>query len=670
MEFKFFEREEKIYWGDKKNYTYFAIGSEPNNNVRLLYVYDLYSQRTEKELLPSSYKFIELKSDPIATSELSAKYLGYKAVDDTGKWREIPQTVDGTRMLMIPNKFKDYESISMTESVREGINDKMLAKLKTKKFDIPTVLIGEDLSLEKEGLSKYVYFCPHCKIKYKQTDKSRYSCPNCGALAHGTHLIMKDYKDFLDKEYLRTYENVNTAITKDRFYFMAEHPDNEDGIILYKIVREVKANKGVVDIRYAIEYSLEYIIGQKMICYKHLKKSIKECDSFEALNINTKNITYPINILYDDCDNFFEFATKHQKFLKMSGFQSLLKFSSETYHIEGFFIVFLAIMQRYPVMEQIVKMGHSRIYFNLYNDMRLSLNKDEIARHVEKISQLVDNEASKGKDILRFPTFIGDYLIKKDAPLEEYYYWRDIYEITHITKEQFEKWTDSFNFAWINSQAGLADIGNIIKFDYPIEKLFSYIIKSSKNTKVSISRIITYLSDYLNMCDIAEITPDKFPKDLVKVHNDMADYFRRKEHSLKDKQLETIGTECEKYVIPDEEELDNVGIPKLFKELTIVFPKSEYDFIDEGTQQHNCVGSYPSSVRNGKCVIFFIRKKESPEKSFITAECKASGLGQCFYSNNRYVSDEEYRKFASYISKKINAGIASGKIHALSKISN
>lgn len=111
------------------------------------------------------------------------------------------------------------------------------------------------------------------------------------------------------------------------------------------------------------------------------------------------------------------------------------------------------------------------------------LNKDQINRNVEKISQLVDNEATKGKDALRFPMYIGDYLIKKDASLDEYYYWRDLYEITHITKEQFENFTESFNFAWVNSQTNMEDIGNILKFDYPLDKLFNYIVKQARKKK-------------------------------------------------------------------------------------------------------------------------------------------------------------------------------------------
>ena len=148
----------------------------------------------------------------------------------------------------------------------------------------------------------------------------------------------------------------------------------------------------------------------------------------------------------------------------------------------------------------------------------------------------------------------------------------------------------------------------------------------------------------------------------------MSTFFRKREKAEYDKKLTLIGNECEKYVVPDESELKNVGIPKLFEKMTVIFPKCEADFIDEGNQQHNCVGSYPNKVRSGQSVVFFIRYKESPTKSFITAECTHSGLGQCYYSNNRYVGDEDLVKFAKYIANKIKTGCTSGKIHALQNI--
>lgn len=54
-------------------------------------------------------------------------------------------------------------------------------------------------------------------------------------------------------------------------------------------------------------------------------------------------------------------------------------------------------------------------------------------------------------------------------------------------------------------------------------------------------------------------------------------------------------------------------------EFTIVVPEKLEDLIDEGKQQHNCVGShYNRSIADGENFVYFIRHTENKEKSYIT----------------------------------------------------
>lgn len=58
---------------------------------------------------------------------------------------------------------------------------------------------------------------------------------------------------------------------------------------------------------------------------------------------------------------------------------------------------------------------------------------------------------------------------------------------------------------------------------------------------------------------------------------------------------------------------------KCFDDYIVVVPQNVMDLIDEGFQQNNCVGYYYNgSIRNGDEYIFFLRKKDKPEKSYIT----------------------------------------------------
>ena len=48
-------------------------------------------------------------------------------------------------------------------------------------------------------------------------------------------------------------------------------------------------------------------------------------------------------------------------------------------------------------------------------------------------------------------------------------------------------------------------------------------------------------------------------------------------------------------------------------------PTTLKELIDEGEQQHNCIGHfYNNSMCKGEDFIYFIRKKNEPEKSYIT----------------------------------------------------
>ena len=68
-------------------------------------------------------------------------------------------------------------------------------------------------------------------------------------------------------------------------------------------------------------------------------------------------------------------------------------------------------------------------------------------------------------------------------------------------------------------------------------------------------------------------------------------------------------------------------------DFVVVVPQTMEDKAKEGQMQNNCVGYYyDNSIREGKNFIYFIRKKENPNKSYIT----------CRY-NVRYNDTVEYR---------------------------
>lgn len=85
---------------------------------------------------------------------------------------------------------------------------------------------------------------------------------------------------------------------------------------------------------------------------------------------------------------------------------------------------------------------------------------------------------------------------------------------------------------------------------------------------------------------------------------------------------------------------------KCFNNYIVVVPQNVMDLVNEGFQQNNCVGYYYNdSIRDGDECIFFLRKKDKPEKSYITCRyCVVTKeVEEARYKNNRDVdsADEE-----------------------------
>lgn len=90
----------------------------------------------------------------------------------------------------------------------------------------------------------------------------------------------------------------------------------------------------------------------------------------------------------------------------------------------------------------------------------------------------------------------------------------------------------------------------------------------------------------------------------------------------------------------------------------IVVPKTLQDFTDEGNMQHNCVGHfYHSTIAEGENLIYFIRKKSTPNHSYITSRysVRVEKTVETRKFANAYNDDEESRKLIKEIDKKITS---------------
>lgn len=90
--------------------------------------------------------------------------------------------------------------------------------------------------------------------------------------------------------------------------------------------------------------------------------------------------------------------------------------------------------------------------------------------------------------------------------------------------------------------------------------------------------------------------------------------------------------------------------------LVVVVPQNQEEKRDEGRQQNNCVGHYyDNSILRGENYIYFIRKADTPKKSYVTCRFNKDYKKTVEFRavNNRDVTDSEVYDFIKLIDNRI-----------------
>ena len=175
---------------------------------------------------------------------------------------------------------------------------------------------------------------------------------------------------------------------------------------------------------------------------------------------------------------------------------------------------------------------------------------------------------------------------------------------------------DVANIAYLNGHDGYYNISSIpaIKMEYKSFK--DYILYDAVRFGFAdcIHDFFTDWCDTLRMqYNIYGKVKDKYPENLPLLHNQLA-----------------YKTRLMKQKIDEINFSRNVERAKRYEgtcgEYLFVAPKQKQDFYDEATAQSNCLASYVGSFTEGRCIILFMRKKETPDIPYITIEVCADGV--------------------------------------------
>ena len=483
--------------------------------------------------------------------------------------------------------------------------------------------------------------CPYCHSGLKWTDP---------------YLVSeKKYKEIYD--YVSRKESV-TSIYHFKYkiqpFYYVEMSDDEQEMLIYRCTGTIsldKENNGVYEFK--ITHVTRFIPGKSFIGQKINRVRNSQVDPFDALGLNSK--TNKRTVVFKGCDNLSDFISKHKQFCKISGISDFLKVT----HIrnDSGFLFYLYLYFKYPVVELLLKMQYYTLVVQCYHKVSYGWNVSRIKDSFNALNKIFNTDTTKGSRSLKIPKYIGDYLNSKDCPLDVFISFCDIYELDKsLSKDNFEKiiQSESFKILSLNNSNRLYYLDAITQcmtFGYKFGELLNYLYKQfgrkslDKFSDYSLySNLVGYLYDYRHMCDLMEIEADKFPNNLIDVHDKLAASYKEKEDELNNLSIGKVAERYESIAI----DLNN----NKKSEYLIRLPRCSKDLIAEGQAQHNCVGSYISRVAGYKTVVFFVRTKEEPDSSFVTAEYLGGRVNQLFYKNNRPVSNKDIIDFANDFVKK------------------
>lgn len=114
-----------------------------------------------------------------------------------------------------------------------------------------------------------------------------------------------------------------------------------------------------------------------------------------------------------------------------------------------------------------------------------------------------------------------------------------------------------------------------------------------------------------------------FPENLLEKHDALAKQVKISRDRITDEKIMRQYTKLLKFEFDD-------------GQLFIRPAKSVNELIDESKQMSNCVRTYQDRYANGETGIFFIRKIDDPNKSYVTVELKGKLVKQVYAAHNRH----------------------------------
>ena len=187
----------------------------------------------------------------------------------------------------------------------------------------------------------------------------------------------------------------------------------------------------------------------------------------------------------------------------------------------------------------------------------------------------------------------------------------------------------------------------VYHYGYTFKKLGSYYLKMIKKyPKIDSRTLINIIDDYNESCtkllNIENNENNKYnlyPDNLITMHNRVTFYASQKKNDIMKKAFEKHSNLNKVYEFA----------PKN-SEFVIISPKEPVDLRNEGFALSHCVGTYVQKYSEGKSKIFFMRKKDAINQSYVTLELNADNIYiQGHGCNDRELTDKEMEFVNSWL---------------------
>lgn len=247
-----------------------------------------------------------------------------------------------------------------------------------------------------------------------------------------------------------------------------------------------------------------------------------------------------------------------------------------------------------------------------------------------------DPDQTKPHKILSMSKRMARYI--KNSDIKQYYYLSTLKKISSDT-EKSKKIYPILDI--IDANYSLETFVGILndlifmsdEYNYDTKRLLEYLVDDLPMTQGLSSPINSFniLKDYVEMCNKMGIPFEKYPKSLKKEH-DIADLNYKEYQKTQETEIFTEAVKENDYL------LDTSN-----SEYNILLPESSHDLIVEGGELNHCVGSYVSSVKEGRTMIAFLRRRKEIEKPLVTIEVRNNAVRQARGKYNRGLTASERR---------------------------